>query len=52
MHNIKHIRFKGYKVFAKDNYVEMKNISHINIIIGKNNCGKTSLLDIIETIFN
>ena len=52
MHNIKNIRFKGYKVFPKSSYAEMKNISHVNIIIGKNNCGKTSLLDIVATIFN
>jgi hypothetical protein len=52
MNKIKNIRFKGYKVFAKSDYVEMKNISHVNIIIGKNNCGKTSLLDIMETVFN
>ncbi len=52
MHNVKNVRFKGYKVFTKNNYVEMKDISYVNVIIGKNNCGKTSLLDIIETIFS
>ena len=35
MHSIKNIRFKGYKVFSKDNNVEIKNISSVNIIIGK-----------------
>ena len=52
MHNIKNIRFKGYKVFSKNDYVEMKDLSHVNIVIGKNNSGKTSLLDVIETIYN
>ena len=52
MHNIKNIRFKGYKVFPNNQYAEIENISRVNVIIGKNNCGKTSLLDVIETIYN
>lgn len=52
MHQIKNIRFKGYKVFPRNQYAEMENLSRVNVIIGKNNCGKTSLLDIIETIYN
>ena len=52
MHNIKNIRFKGYKVFPNNQYAEIENISRVNVIIGKNNCEKTSLLDVIETIYN
>ena len=52
MHQIKNIRFKGYKAFSRDQYAEMENLSRVNVIIGKNNCGKTSLLDIIETIYS
>lgn len=52
MHQIKNIRFKGYKAFSRDQYAEMENLSRVNVIIGKNNCGKTSLLEIIETIYN
>lgn len=52
MHQIKNIRFKGYKVFPRNQYAEMENLSRVNVIIGKNNCGKTSLLDIMETIYN
>ena len=52
MHNIKSIRFKGYKVFPNNQYAEIENISRVNVIIGKNNCGKTSLLDVIETTYN
>ena len=52
MHNIKNIRFKGYKVFPNNQYAEIENISRVNVVIGKNNCGKTSLLDVIETIYN
>lgn len=40
MHNIKSIRFKGYKVFPNNQYAEIENISRVNVIIGKNNCGK------------
>lgn len=52
MNNIKNIRFKGYKVFPNDQYTEIENISRVNVVIGKNNCGKTSLLDVMETIYN
>lgn len=52
MHSIKNIRFKGYKVFSNEEYTEVENISPVNVIIGKNNSGKTSLLDIMETIFD
>ena len=52
MHNVKNIRFKGYKVFSNEQYAELENISKVNVIIGKNNSGKTSLLDIIEIIYD
>lgn len=52
MHNIQNIRFKGYKVFPNNQYAEIESISRVNVVIGKNNCGKTSLLDVIETIYN
>ena len=52
MHSIKNIRAKGYKAFSNEQYVEMGDISRVNVIIGKNNSGKTSLLDIMETVFD
>ena len=52
MENIMSIYFKGYKVFSNKNYTKMEGISRVNIIIGKNNSGKTSLLDIIETVYD
>lgn len=52
MHNIQNIRFKGYKVFSDQQYTSVENFSPVNVIIGKNNSGKTSLLDILESIFN
>lgn len=52
MRNIKNIRFKGYKVFSRSQYAELNNLARVNVIIGKNNSGKTSLLDVVETIYN
>ena len=52
MHSVKNIRFKGYKVFSSEEYTEVQNISPVNVIIGKNNSGKTSLLDIMESVFD
>ena len=52
MKEVVNIAFKGYKVFSKDSYTTMNNISRVNVIIGKNNSGKTSLLDIIGLIYD
>ena len=44
------IIFEQYKCFKTENVIE--NIKPINIVIGKNNIGKSSLLDIIEIMKN
>ena len=44
------IIFENYKCFKAETIIE--NIKPINIVIGKNNIGKSSLLDIIEIINN
>ena len=36
MKNIKNIRFKGYKAFSSEEYVNANKISNVNLIIGKN----------------
>lgn len=46
------IKFKGYKLFSINDFIEISGISSINVIIGKNNCGKSSLLDIIEMAYD
>lgn len=46
MKDITKIEFEKYKCF--NNLVTIENIKPINIIIGKNNIGKSSILDIIE----
>ncbi len=48
MNNVRNIIFEGYKCFKKETVIE--NIKPINIVIGKNNIGKSSLLDIVEII--
>ena len=54
MLDIHGIYFNGYKSFAidNDNYTEIQNIKHLNIFIGKNNCGKSSVIDIINYILD
>ena len=50
MDNIMKILFEKYKCF--ESRVELDNIKPINIIIGKNNIGKSSILDIIEMMYS
>ena len=49
MDNILNIIFDNYKCFSKR--TELRGIKPINIIIGKNNIGKSSVLDIIEMMY-
>lgn len=46
------IRFSGYKLFREENIIEFDKITNINVIIGKNNSGKSSLLDVIEMTYD
>ncbi len=46
------IQYKGYKLFHEESIMELDNISNLNVIIGKNNSGKSSLLDIVEMIYD
>ena len=46
------IKFKGYKLFSDESLIELDKISNVNVIIGKNNSGKSSLLDIIEMVYD
>lgn len=44
------IKFSGYKSFPSDNMNTISRIAHVNLFIGKNNCGKSSILDIIGSV--
>src|SRR3954451_18283847 len=43
------IRFKGHRCF-KDHFVGFDEIRPINIMIGKNNSGKSQMLDFAEAL--
>ncbi len=49
---IKSIYFMQYKSFSEDQFQELKDIKKINVIIGKNNTGKSSIIDIIHYILD
>ncbi len=42
------IFFDHYKSFSSEETIELTNLKHVNVIIGKNNSGKSSVLDIIN----
>ena len=46
------IRFKGYKAFTAENYTELDNLPRVSVIIGKNNCGKSSILDVVGMTYD
>lgn len=46
------IRFKGYKAFSSENYTELDNLPRVSVIIGKNNCGKSSILDVVGMAYD
>ena len=44
------IKFNNYKCFSDANVID--NINAVNLLIGKNNCGKTSVLNVIEKVLS
>lgn len=48
----KGIRFKGYKAFAADTYTELDNLPWVSVIIGKNNSGKSSVIDVMGMMYD
>src|SRR3954451_15797349 len=43
------IRFKGHRCF-KDHFVGFDEIRPVNVMIGKNNSGKSQMLDFVEAL--
>jgi len=52
MKGIQSLYFNGYKGFQRDDYATLKHIKNVNVIIGKNNSGKSSIIDVVEYINN
>jgi len=51
MSKINAVRFDGYKSFPIDVSNEISINPYISVFIGKNNCGKSSCIDVLETAF-
>lgn len=49
---IKSIYFKGYKSFDVNSYTEVSDIKNLNVIIGKNNSGKSSVVDMFQYVLD
>ena len=47
--NIDSIHFKGYSCFKED-WAGFDTIKPINVVIGRNNSGKSHLLDLVEAL--
>lgn len=52
MCDFKSIYFKGYKSFDVNNYTKVSDIKNLNVIIGRNNCGKSSVIDIVQYVLD
>ncbi|SEL35825.1 Predicted ATP-dependent endonuclease of the OLD family, contains P-loop ATPase and TOPRIM domains [Ruminococcus sp. YRD2003] len=44
------LKFKNYKSFEDYSYIS--NLKNVNVFIGKNNCGKSSCIDVLQSIFD
>ena len=38
-------RYRGFQTY------QLTNLAHVNLVVGKNNCGKTSILEALELLF-
>lgn len=52
MANIESFSFSGYKSFPNTLDIDIQEIGKINVIIGKNNTGKSSVIDIVDFILD
>lgn len=48
MKALRSIYIDGYKCFSKGSYVGIEEIKPLNVLIGRNNAGKSSLLDLLN----
>ena len=47
--NYESLKFFNYKLFKE---VELRGLDRVNVIIGKNNSGKSSLIDVIGAAYD
>lgn len=52
MDKINSIKFDGYKSFPIDKENEIPIKPYVSVLIGKNNCGKSSCIDALEMVFS
>lgn len=52
MDNIESVKFSGYKSFSNNALHEIVFNQYVTTIIGKNNCGKSSAIDVLEHILD
>lgn len=50
--NIQSIQFEGYKSFPCGVSYEIDATPYVSVLIGKNNSGKSSCIDVIESVFD
>ena len=51
MDKINSVRFDGYKSFPAEVINEISILPYVSVFIGKNNCGKSSCMDVLEAVF-
>lgn len=49
--NLSGIQFRGYKSFIK-NYTSIESFPNMTIFVGKNNSGKSSCIDVLQSLSN
>ena len=49
---VKRIRFRHYKSFDTDEYSELDLSKNVCLIIGRNNSGKSSVINVLETVYD
>lgn len=49
--SVNSVRFNGYKSFRDDTISEISMVPYVSVFIGKNNCGKSTCFDVLQSVF-
>ena len=49
--SVNSVRFNGYKSFRDDTISEISMAPYVSVFVGKNNCGKSTCFDVLESVF-